>query len=453
MKKKNNSRNQILTFEDFMSGLDRRNPHQPEFQQAVHEVASVLIPFINDHPQYREEQILERLTEPDRVIMFRVNWEDDEGNIRVNRGYRVQQTNAIGPYKGGIRFHASVDLSILKFLAFEQTFKNSLTGLPLGSAKGGSDFNPKGKSNREIMRFCHAFIRHLHKYIGENRDVPAGDIGVGAREIGYMHGRLMELTNRFTGTLTGKGLSYGGSLIRAEATGYGTVYFVNQMLQHRGDAFSDKTVAISGSGNVALYAAEKAIDLGAKVITLSDSGGFIYSKQGFSTELLEALKAHKFEKYGRLQAFADDHQLDFHKDQSPWIVAADVALPCATQNELLLEHAKMLVNNGCIVVAEGANMPTTPEAVECFQSSGVLYAPGKASNAGGVAVSGLEMYQNSMRQTWTRDEVDIKLQSIMKQIHDNCLVHGESTGRVDYVMGATIYGFIKVANALMAYGM
>ena len=305
-----NTKNTILSLDDFMSGLNRRNPHQPEFQQAVYEVAAVLIPFINDHPQYREDQILERLTEPDRVIMFRVNWEDDEGNIRVNRGYRVQQTNAIGPYKGGIRFDASVDLSILKFLAFEQTFKNSLTGLPLGSAKGGSDFNPKGKSNREIMRFCHAFIHHLHQYIGENRDVPAGDIGVGAREIGYMHGRLMELTNRFTGTLTGKGLSYGGSLIRAEATGYGTVYFVNQMLQHCGDSLSDKTVAISGSGNVALYAAEKAIDLGAKVITLSDSGGFIYCKQGLSTELLESLKAHKFENYGRLQAFADDHQLD-----------------------------------------------------------------------------------------------------------------------------------------------
>ena len=343
-----NTKNTILTLDDFMSGLNRRNPHQPEFQQAVYEVATVLIPFINDHPQYREDQILERLTEPDRVIMFRVNWEDDAGNIRVNRGYRVQQTNAIGPYKGGIRFHASVDLSILKFLAFEQTFKNSLTGLPLGSAKGGSDFNPKGKSNREIMRFCHAFIHHLHQYIGENRDVPAGDIGVGAREIGYMHGRLIELTNRFTGTLTGKGLSYGGSLIRAEATGYGTVYFVNQMLQHSGDSLSDKTVAVSGSGNVALYTAEKAIDLGAKVITLSDSGGFIYCKQGLSTELLEALKVHKFESYGRLQAFADDHQLDFHKNKSPWLVAADVALPCATQNELNGDEAKKLIDNGSV---------------------------------------------------------------------------------------------------------
>tara|TARA_B100001093_G_scaffold290037_1_gene276974 strand:- start:7337 stop:8698 length:1362 start_codon:yes stop_codon:yes gene_type:complete len=448
-----NSKKNSLTLDDFMTGLKRRNPHQHEFQQAVYEVASVLIPFINANPQYREEQVLERLTEPDRTIMFRVNWEDDQGNIRVNRGYRVQQTNAIGPYKGGIRFHASVDLSILKFLAFEQTFKNSLTGLPLGSAKGGSDFNPKGKSNREIMRFCHAFIRHLHQYIGENRDVPAGDIGVGAREIGYMHGRLMELTNRFTGTLTGKGLSYGGSLIRTEATGYGTVYFADQMLQQHGQGLADKKLSISGSGNVALYAAEKAIDLGASVITLSDSGGFIFCQQGLSSEHIEAIKVHKFQDYGRLETFAQDHKLDFHPHQSPWIVPADLALPCATQNEVSLEQAQVLIKNGCLAIAEGANMPTTPDAIACFQASGVLYAPGKASNAGGVAVSGLEMSQNSMRQTWTREEVDIKLQKIMKQIHENCLVHGESVNMVDYAKGATIFGFIKVAEALMAFGI
>jgi len=443
-----------LTLDNFMQGLKRRNPNQPEFHQAVMEVASVLVDFINNNPVYRNEKILERLTEPDRVIMFRVNWEDDNGCIRVNRGYRVQQTNAIGPYKGGIRFHESVDLSVLKFLAFEQTFKNSLTGLPLGSAKGGSDFNPKGKSNREVMRFCHSFIRHLHQFIGENRDVPAGDIGVGAREIGYMHGRLMELTNRFTGTLTGKGMSYGGSLIRTEATGYGTVYFLKEMLQHAGKSIAGKTVAISGAGNVALYAAEKAIALDAKVLTLSDSSGFIYVESGITEAILAEIKELKFKRRQSLKVYAAEKNITFHEGQHPWSIAVDVALPCATQNELDENEALLLVRNGCIAVAEGANMPTTPAAVAVLQKAGVLYAPGKASNAGGVAVSGLEMSQNSMRQTWTRGQVDQKLQDIMANIHNNCLLHGSMQhGLVDYVKGSAIFGFIKVADALLAFGI
>ena len=446
-------KSEILTLENFMAGLERRNPHQPEFQQAVFEVASVLIPFINQHPHYRDEQILQRITEPDRAITFRINWEDDNGNVRVNRGYRVQQTKAIGPYKGGIRFHPTVDLSILKFLAFEQTFKNSLTGLPLGSAKGGSDFNPKGKSNREIMRFCHAFIRHLHSYIGENRDIPAGDIGVGTREIGYMYGRLMELTNRFTGTLTGKGLSYGGSLIRTEATGYGTVYFVNAMLQHHGETIDGKSIAISGSGNVALYAAEKAIALGAKVITVSDSQGFLLIPEGITQEQLDLLKIHKFQHYGRLEAFAEEHSLAFHQNQSPWSVPTDIALPCATQNELNQEHAHLLISNGCIAVAEGANMPTEPDAVNLFLKEKILFGPGKAANAGGVAVSGLEMSQNSMRLSWTREEVDGRLHDIMKNIHTSCTANGKEGKFVNYVKGANIAGFIKVADAMMDQGI
>jgi glutamate dehydrogenase (NADP+) len=443
-----------LTLDSFMEGLIRRNPHQTEFHQAVCEVASVLIPFINENPRYRDERILERLTEPDRVIMFRVNWEDDQGNVRVNRGYRVQQTNAIGPYKGGIRFHKTVNLSILKFLAFEQTFKNSLTGLPLGSAKGGSDFSPKDKSDREIMRFCHSFIRHLHQFIGENRDVPAGDIGVGAREIGYMHGRLMELTNRFTGTLTGKGLSYGGSLIRTEATGYGAVYFLQQMLQQAGNDIAGKKVAISGSGNVALYAAEKALDLGATVVTLSDSTGYIVDDSGIDSDKLAWVKDLKFSRFGSLELYAKEFNVPFHPQQRPWNVPVDIALPCATQNELGVADAQALINNGCIAVAEGANMPTEPKAAALLQQAGVLYAPGKASNAGGVAVSGLEMSQNSMRQTWTREQVDIRLKDIMTQIHHNCLLYGKTpSGAIDYVKGASIFGFIKVADALLAFGI
>lgn len=443
-----------LTLEGFMSGLIRRNPGEEEFHQAVSEVAESLIPFINENKRYKEECVLERLTEPDRVVMFRVTWEDDGGNIRNNRGYRVQWNNSIGPYKGGLRFHPSVKLSILKFLAFEQTFKNSLTGIPMGGGKGGSDFDPKGKSDREVMRFCQSFMTELGRYIGQFTDVPAGDIGVGAREIGYLYGQYVRLSRQFTGVLTGKGLSYGGSEIRPEATGYGAVYFMQNMLNRVGNEVAGKTVLVSGSGNVAQFACEKAAELGAKVVTLSDSGGFVYDPGGISGDRLEWVKKLKNERRGRISEYAKEFGVEYHKDARPWSVPADLAFPCATQNEIGEDDAGTLVRNGCIAVSEGANMPTTEAGTKVFQEARILYGPGKAANAGGVAVSGLEMAQNSARLTWSRAEVDERLQQIMKDIHTKCVQFGDvENGYVDYVQGANIGGFIKVADAMLAYGV
>ena len=439
----------------FMSGLAKRNPDEPEFYQAVHEVAETLFPYLESHPEYRKARILERMTEPDRIISFRVSWQDDEGNIRVNRAFRVQFNNSIGPYKGGMRFHPSVNLSILKFLGFEQTFKNSLTGLPMGGAKGGSNFNPKGKSDREIMNFCQSLMTELHQYIGEDTDVPAGDIGVGAREISYLFGQYKRLRNEFTGTLTGKGLSFGGSLVRKEATGYGCVYFAENMLKHNGDSMAGKRVAISGSGNVAIYAAEKAIELGATVLTFSDSGGFIHDPEGFTQEKLAVIKQIKEVDRGRISEYLKhEAKAEYHEGKRPWSVTVDVALPCATQNELHLEDAKMLVGNGLMAVAEGANMPTDADAVQHFLENKIHFAPGKAANAGGVAVSGLEQSQNSLRLSWTREEVDTKLKAIMADIHERCVEYGQlEDGYVNYVQGANIGGFIKVADAMLAYGV
>ena len=443
-----------LTLDDFMTGLVQRNPGEPEFHQAVREVAHNIIPFILDHPQYQQAGIIRRITEPDRIIIFRVVWEDDSGRVRVNRGYRVQFNNAIGPYKGGLRFHPSVNLSILKFLGFEQTFKNSLTTLPLGAGKGGADFNPKGKSNREIMRFCQSFMTELSHYIGPNIDVPAGDIGVGGREIGYMFGQYKRLRNEFTGVLTGKSLSWGGSLIRPEATGYGTVYFAKEMLATKADTFEGKRVVISGSGNVAQFAAEKCQEYGAKVITMSDSSGHIICEEGLSSEQLKFIMDLKNVRRGRIHEAADEFDNISFKEGTPWNVKADVALPCATQNELKAEDAKTLVGNGLSALAEGANMPCTPEAVEIFQNNNVLFAPGKASNAGGVATSGLEMSQNSLRMNWTREEVDGHLRRIMKDIHSACVQYGtREDGSVDYVGGANIAGFVKVADAMLDQGV
>jgi glutamate dehydrogenase (NADP+) len=439
--------------ESFIHGLKRRNPGESEFHQAVVEVAEYVLPFIADKPRYREGQILERLTEPDRVVIFRVNWEDQEGNIRTNRGYRVQNSNAIGPYKGGIRFHPSVSLSILKFLAFEQTFKNSLTGLPMGGAKGGSDFNPKGKTDREIMRFCQAFMNELWHHIGPYTDVPAGDIGVGEREVGYMFGQYKRLTNQFVGVLTGKGIQFGGSLIRTEATGYGAVYMLEDMLAHKGDKLADKTAAISGSGNVAQYAAEKLGHLGAKVLTMSDSSGFVYDPNGISGERLEFMKRLKNVTRGRISDYAREFGCEFHEGKRPWSVPVDLALPCATQNELSGDDARQLVQNGCIGIAEGANMPTDPDGVRTFLEAKVAYAPGKAANAGGVAVSGLEMTQNSMRLSWTKEELNQKLRDIMRGIHERCVQHGSEDQYVNYVKGANIAGFLKVADAMLACGV
>ncbi len=439
----------------FMKGLKKRNPHEPEFHQAVREVAETLFPYLDAHPKYREARILERMTEPDRIISFRVSWEDDAGNTRVNRAFRVQFNNAIGPYKGGLRFHPSVNLSILKFLGFEQTFKNSLTGLPMGGAKGGSNFNPKGKSDREIMRFCQSLMTELHQYIGENTDVPAGDIGVGAREISYLFGQYKRLRNEFTGTLTGKGLSFGGSLVRKEATGYGCVYFAENMLQHIGDSVKGKSVVISGSGNVAIYAAEKVIELGGKVLTLSDSGGYIHDPDGITEEKLEIVKQLKEVDRARISAYLDHvPSAQYHEGETPWSVPAELALPCATQNELHLEDAKKLVANGLLALAEGANMPTDADAVEYFIEHKIHFAPGKAANAGGVAVSGLEQSQNALRLSWSREEVDQKLQTIMIDIHKSCVKYGAgSDAYVNYVKGANIGGFIKVADAMLAYGV
>ena len=439
--------------EQFMSGLEKRNPGEPEFHQAVQEVVETLMPFILEHPEYKEAQILERMTEPDRIVIFRVTWEDDEGNIRVNRAWRVQFNNTIGPYKGGMRFHPTVTQSVLKFLGFEQTFKNSLTTLPMGGAKGGSNFNPKGKSDREVMRFCQSLMIELHRHIGEDTDVPAGDIGVGAREIGYMFGQYKRLSNQFTGAMTGKGLAFGGSLIRKEATGYGCIYFTKHMLEKIGQDFKGKTAVVSGSGNVALHAAEKLLELGAKVVTLSDSSGFIHDPEGITQEKLEWVKELKGERRGRISEYTDKFGGKYHEGNKPWSIPCELAFPCATQNELNLEDAKTLISNGLIALAEGANMPTEIDATKALLDAKILYGPGKASNAGGVAVSGLEQSQNSLRISWSSEEVDEKLKSIMSKIHDKCVEYGhEKDGFVNYVKGANIAGFVKVADAMMAFG-
>ena len=439
--------------EQFMAGLKKRNPGESEFHQAVFEVAETLIPYINQNPRYLESRIFERMTEPDRIVIFRVCWEDDKGNIRVNRGYRVQFNNAIGPYKGGLRFHPSVNLSILKFLGFEQTFKNSLTSLPMGAAKGGANFNPKGKSNREIMRFCQAFITELALHIGENIDVPAGDIGVGTQEISYMFGQYKRLTHEFTGTLTGKALEFGGSLIRKEATGYGAAYFMEEMLKRRGNAIEGKQVVISGSGNVAQYAAEKVGQLGGKVIALSDSSGYIHDPQGLNPEKIAFLIHLKSIKRGRIREFAKKFGCEFVAGKRPWEIPCDLAFPCATQNELEAVDARRLAANGCLAIAEGANMPVTPQATEILHDANILFAPGKASNAGGVAISGLEMTQNSIRMSWEREELESRLKDIMRQIHEKCVDFGSDGDRVNYVKGANLAGFVKVADAMLAYGV
>lgn len=431
-----------------------RDPNQPEFHQAVEEVLQSLRGFLAENPKYAKAGLLERIVEPERVIMFRVPWVDDAGNVRVNRGFRIQMNSAIGPYKGGLRFHPSVNLSILKFLAFEQVFKNSLTTLPMGGGKGGSDFDPKGKSDGEVMRFCQSFMAELFRHIGANEDVPAGDIGVGAREVGYLFGMYKKLTKQFEGVLTGKPLAYGGSLIRPEATGYGTVYFAREMLATRNDSFEGKKVAISGSGNVAQYAAEKCLQLGASVLTLSDSNGTIYAKDGITKEQLAWIMELKNVKRGRIAEAAKEFGFEYFEGKRPWSVKCDIALPCATQNELNGDEAKTLLANGVMCVAEGANMPSTPEAIEAFQSAGILYAPGKASNAGGVATSGLEMSQNSLRLSWTREEVDARLLQIMKSIHESCVKYGKNAdGSINYVQGANVAGFVKVADAMLSQGV
>ena len=440
--------------EAFMQKVEARNPNEPEFLQAVQEVAEVVLPYIDQHPQYKEAKILDRIVEPERVLMFRVPWIDDNGDYQVNRGFRIQMNSAIGPYKGGLRFHPSVNLSILKFLAFEQVFKNSLTTLPMGGGKGGSDFNPKGKSDNEVMRFCQSFMTELFRHIGSNTDVPAGDIGVGGREVGYLFGQYKRLRNEFTGVLTGKGIQFGGSLIRPEATGYGNVYFIREMLATKGDSFEGKVCAVSGSGNVAQYTTEKIIDLGGKVVTLSDSGGFIHDVDGIDREKLAFIMDLKNVRRGRIKEYADHYNVPFYEGQRPWHVKCDVACPSATQNELNGEEAQALVNNGCLAVGEGANMPSTPEAIEVFLKHKILYSPGKAANAGGVAVSGLEMTQNSLRYSWSREEVDNKLQEIMRSIHEQCVTYGrDDSGYTNYVKGANIGGFVKVADAMIAQGL
>ncbi|MCB0309947.1 MAG: NADP-specific glutamate dehydrogenase [Bdellovibrionales bacterium] len=440
--------------EDFMSGLRRRNPYEEEFHQAVEEVATSVMPFYLENQKYRQAQILERLTEPDRIVIFRVSWETDDGEIRANRAWRVQFNHALGPYKGGLRFHPSVNLSILKFLGFEQIFKNSLTGLPMGGAKGGSNFNPKGKSEREVMRFCQSLMTELYRHIGNNVDVPAGDIGVGGREVSYLFAQYLRISNEWTGVLTGKGASYGGSAVRTEATGYGCVYFCEYMLNHANHDLKGQKVAISGSGNVAIYAAEKALHKGAQVITLSDSSGFVHIKDGLTLEQLEYVKDLKEKRRGRIAEMAEKYSnVTFTADARPWVVACDIAMPCATQNELELEDAKILTKNGVKAVCEGANMPTSNEALQLFREHRVMHAPGKASNAGGVAVSGLEQSQNAMRISWSHEEVDERLKKIMRDIHDRCVKFGQRNGHLDYVDGANIAGFEKVAAAMLAYGV
>ncbi len=439
----------------FISQLDKNNPNEPEFLQSVREVAETVIPFIEENEKYQNAKLLERMVEPERVILFRVPWTADNGDIMINKGYRIQFNSAIGPYKGGLRFHPSVNLSVLKFLGFEQTLKNALTTLPMGGGKGGSNFDPKGKSDAEVMRFCQSFMTELSKYIGADTDVPAGDIGVGGREIGYLFGQYKRLRNEFTGVLTGKGFSFGGSLMRPQATGYGNVYFTQNMLETKGDTLKGKKVVISGSGNVAQYAVEKATQLGAKVLTMSDSGGYIYDADGISAEKLAFLMDLKNVKRGRISEYVAKYpKAKYFEGERPWSVKCDIAMPCATQNELNEEEAKTLIKNGCICVGEGANMPSTPEAIEVFLHAKILFSPGKASNAGGVATSGLEMSQNSMRYNWTAEEVDEKLHKIMKDIHEACVTYGkQKDGYVDYVKGAYIAGFVKVADAMLAQGI
>lgn len=438
---------------DFMAKVIAKNPSEVEFHQAVHEVVESIIPFVEENPQYKDAKMLERMVEPERVIMFRVPWLDDKGEVQVNRGFRIEMNSAIGPYKGGLRFHPTVNLGILKFLAFEQVFKNSLTTLPMGGGKGGSDFDPKGKSDNEVMRFTQSFMSELFRHIGPNTDIPAGDIGVGGREIGFLFGQYKRLRNEFTGVLTGKGIEWGGSLIRPEATGYGTVYFAEEMLKFKGDSLKGKTVAISGSGNVAQFATERATDFGAKVVTLSDSSGYIYDANGIDAEKLAFVMELKNVKRGRIKEYADKYGAEFFAGQRPWGVKCDVAMPCATQNEVNEEEAKTLVANGCFVISEGANMPSSPEAIAVYQNAKMLYGLGKAANAGGVAVSGLEMSQNSMRYSWTREEVDAKLHQIMKDIHATCVKWGQDGDYVDYVKGANIGGFVKIADAMLAQGL
>jgi len=440
--------------EQFMSGLIRRNPGELEFHQAVHEVASHIIPYIDNKSIYSEARIMERLSEPDRVVMFRVCWEDDKGNVRVNRGYRVQHNNAIGPYKGGIRFHHEVNLSILKFLAFEQTFKNSLTGLPMGGAKGGADFNPKGKTDREVMRFCQAFMTELSRHIGSYTDIPAGDVGVGSREISYLFGQFKRISNQFTGTITGKGLAFGGSLIRTEATGYGCVYLMQDMFKHHNKTIDGSTATVSGSGNVAQYTAEKLIELGIKVVTMSDSTGYVYDKNGIDHEKLEFIKHLKNVERGRMSTYAEVFGAEYVHNERPWNVPCDLAFPCATQNEINRRDASTLLANGCIAVVEGSNMATEQDGIDLFEAAKIMFMPSKAANAGGVAVSGLELTQNSMRLSWSREDLDQRLRTIMSNIHERCVEFGqEDDGYVDYLKGANIAGFIKVANTMIAYGI
>ncbi len=440
--------------EQFLAQVIAKNPGEKEFHQAVMEVSESLIPYIEENPKYKQAKILERMVEPERVVLFRVPWVDDKGEIQINKGYRIEMNSAIGPYKGGLRFHPTVNLGILKFLAFEQVFKNSLTTLPMGGGKGGSDFDPKGKSDNEVMRFCQSFMTELFRHIGPNTDVPAGDIGVGGREIGFLFGQYKRLKNEFTGVLTGKGLEWGGSLIRPEATGYGAVYFAEEMLNTKGESMKGKTVVISGSGNVAQYAVQKANELGAKVVTLSDSSGYIHDPDGIDQEKWQYVMELKNVRRGRIREYAEKYGVEYHEGQRPWSVPCDVALPCATQNEINGQEAETLIKNGCICVAEGANMPSTPEAIEVYLKNKILYGPGKAANAGGVAVSGLEMSQNSLRLTWTREEVDSRLKTIMKDIHTTCVTYGkEKDGWVNYLNGANIGGFVKVADAMLAQGI
>lgn len=448
-----NTKNSQSFVDDFMNYVKAKDPGQPEFHQAVHEVVESLADFLLDNPRYIHARILERMVEAERILQFRVPWTDDRGNIHINRGYRIEMNSAIGPYKGGLRFHPTVNQGILKFLAFEQVLKNSLTSLPMGGGKGGSDFDPKNKSDNEVMRFCQSFMTELSRHIGQYTDVPAGDIGVGGREIGFLFGQYKRIRNEFTGVLTGKGVEWGGSLIRPEATGYGTVYFAEEMLKTRGDNFIGKTVTVSGSGNVAQFATEKVIELGGKVVSLSDSGGTIYDPDGIDSEKLAYVMELKNIHRGRIKEYADKYGVQFLEKQRPWSIKCDVALPCATENELNLEEAQMLTQNGCFVVAEGANMPSTEEAVHHFLDKQILYGPGKAANAGGVAVSGLEMTQNSMRLAWSREEVDTKLHSIMRNIHEMCVKYGKSGEFTNYVKGANIAGFVKVANSMMAQGI
>jgi glutamate dehydrogenase (NADP+) len=437
----------------FMEGVVQRNPGEPEFHQAVHEVVETIMPYVLEHPEYQDARILERLTEPDRVLSWRVAWEDDRGEVHVNRAWRVQFNNAIGPYKGGLRFHPTVTASVLKFLGFEQIFKNSLTGLPMGGGKGGSDFDPKGKSDREVMRFCQSMMIELQRLIDDDKDVPAGDIGVGAREIGYLFGQYKRLNSRFNGVITGKGISFGGSLVRKEATGYGCVYFIEEMLKMRGDSVQGKECSVSGSGNVAIYAVEKLIELGAKVVALSDSLGTVHDRNGMDGEKLAWIKDLKEVRRGRIQEYAEKFGCEYYEGRRPWHIPCQIALPCATQNEIEVEDAATLVRNGLLAVGEGANMPSTLEAAHRFLDAGVLFGPAKAANAGGVAVSGLEQSQNAMRLSWSHEEVDTRLKGIMRGIHQKCLQYGREDGRINYIKGANLGGFVKVAEAMLAYGI